>query len=111
MSKKCFFCEHERPPREQPDICKACKNHNKFLIKRRMSECMRYEWEKFRKDEEWVNDPNVEFDRDTALMVLKDLSNCMYPGLDIFGNKTLVIRRERFELVRRKYLDRKDTKI
>ena len=99
------------PPRKQPDICKACRNHNKFLIKRRMSERMKYEWEKFRKDEEWANDPNVKFDRETALMVLKDLSTRMYPSLDLFGNKTLVISRDKFELVRRKYLDRKEEKV
>jgi hypothetical protein len=48
------------------------------------------------------------FDRQTALRVLQDLSKHMYPNYDIFGNKTLVIRREYFEDVRKKYLDKKE---
>ena len=49
-----------------------------------------------------------EFDRYTALEVLKDLSKDMYPSYDLFGKKTLVIDRDKFEAVRAKYLDRKD---
>ena len=62
------------------------------------------------KEEEWINDQSVEFDRDTALAVLKAISKHMYPSLDIFGNKTLVISRHNFEVVRRKFLDKKETK-
>lgn len=51
---------------------------------------------------------NETFDRHTALRVLQDLSSCMYPSLDLYGRKTLVIRREEFEVVRKKYLDRKE---
>ena len=47
-------------------------------------------------------------DRDTALSVLKDLSRYMYPSYDLFGNKTLVIDRDKFEAIRAKYLDRKE---
>lgn len=46
----------------------------------------------------------VEFDRDTALEVLKTLSRYMYPSHDLFGNKTLVINRDKFEAVRKKFL-------
>jgi hypothetical protein len=34
-----------------------------------------------------------EFNRDTALMVLKDISKHMYSSNDLFGTKTLVINR------------------
>ena len=51
---------------------------------------------------------NIDFDRQTALRVLQDLSSCMYPSFDLFGIKTLVINRADFEKVRAKYLDRKE---
>lgn len=44
-------------------------------------------------------------DRDIALAVLKELSRDMYPSCDIFGRKTLVIDRGKFEAIRHKYLD------
>ena len=50
----------------------------------------------------------THIDRFTALRVLNDLSSCMYPNYDLFGNKTLVIDRDKFEKVRAKYLDRKE---
>lgn len=50
-------------------------------------------------------DENREFDRDTALAVLKDFSRDMYPSYDIFGRKTLVINRDEFEAIRKKFLD------
>lgn len=48
-----------------------------------------------------------KYDRLTALRVLQDLSNKMYPNLDLFGNPTLVINRDEFEEVRKKWLDDK----
>ena len=45
------------------------------------------------------------FDRRTALEVLKDVSRHMYPSYDLFGRKTLVIDRYKFEEIRAKYLD------
>lgn len=51
---------------------------------------------------------NEDFDRQTALRVLNDLSSCMYPSFCLFGRKTLVINRVDFEKVRAKYLDRKE---
>lgn len=45
------------------------------------------------------------FDRETAEMIFKDLSKLMYPNYDISGEKTLVIKRDYFEDIRRKYLD------
>lgn len=47
----------------------------------------------------------TDFDRDTALAVLKDFSRDMYPSCDIFGRKTLVINRDEFEAIRKKFLD------
>lgn len=44
-------------------------------------------------------------DRDTALAVLKELSRDMYPSHDLFGNGTLVVDRDKFEVIRKKYLD------
>lgn len=48
-----------------------------------------------------------KLDRRMALRVLQDLSSKMYPDINLFGQKTLVIRREDFEKIRAKYLDRK----
>lgn len=48
-----------------------------------------------------------KYDRRTALRVLQDLSNKMYPNFDLFGNPTLVIDRDEFEEVRKKWLDDK----
>jgi hypothetical protein len=53
------------------------------------------------------NAPAADLDRRTALSVLQDLSSCMYPNYDLYGNKTLVINRDKFEKIRAKYLDRK----
>ena len=50
-------------------------------------------------------DYQKKFDRNTALAVLSDISHSMYPSFDIFGNKTLVISRSAFEVIRKKYLD------
>lgn len=46
-------------------------------------------------------------DRDAALEILKDLSKDMRPDYDLFGRKTLVIDRDKFEAIRKKYLDGK----
>jgi hypothetical protein len=48
------------------------------------------------------------FDRYTSLSILKELSRDMYPSYDLFGNKTLVINRDKFEAIRKKYLDEED---
>lgn len=45
-------------------------------------------------------------DRKTALKVLLDISNRMYPNYDIFGNKILCISRFDFEEIRKQYLDK-----
>lgn len=53
--------------------------------------------------------PNLNrFDRDTALAVLKEFSRDMYPSNDIFGHKTLVISRGKFEAIRKKFLDKNE---
>ena len=54
--------------------------------------------------EKQIKEPEI-YDRKTALRVLQDISNKMYPNLDIFGKPTLVIDRPKFEEVRKKYLD------
>lgn len=46
-----------------------------------------------------------KIDRDTALAVLKEFSRDMYPSYDLFGKPTLVIDRDKFEVIRKKYLD------
>ena len=51
------------------------------------------------------NNQDKNFDRHTALEILKDLSHSMYPSNDLFGTKTLVINRDKFEKIRKKYLD------
>ena len=48
---------------------------------------------------------NERLDRRTALEVLKEFSRDMYPSYDLFGRKTLVINRDKFEDIRAKYLD------
>ena len=106
--EKCFFCEHDHGPLvDRSEVCSTCHNFNNFQVKKRLSPRETYEYEKLKKEEEWVNDQSIEFDRATALMVLSDLSHRMYPNHDIFGKKTLVITRDAFELVRKKYLDKK----
>jgi hypothetical protein len=44
-------------------------------------------------------------DRDTALLVLSDISSKAYPDYDLFGRPVLRISREEFEKIRKKYLD------
>ena len=105
MNERCFFCEFERGPLTDPlEICKECCDFNNFKPKIRMTQSMAHEYERFKKEEEWINDKTVEFDRDTALAVLKELSKRMYPSHDLFGEKTLVIKRNKFEAVRKKFL-------
>ena len=53
-------------------------------------------------------DARKEVNRYTALMVLKELSNNMYPNNDIFGNGVLVIDRDKFESIRKKFLDKEE---
>lgn len=53
-------------------------------------------------------DARKEVNRYTALMVLKELSNNMYPNNDIFGNGILVINKDKFESIRKKFLDKEE---
>ena len=48
----------------------------------------------------------MKYDRDTALAVLKEFSRDMRPDYDMFGDPILRIRREKFEGIRKKYLDK-----
>lgn len=69
-----------------------------------MSDSMAYQYRKYIEKEEWVNDHSVQYDRATALAVLKALSKDMYPSVNIYGGKTLVISRDNFEFIRKKFL-------
>lgn len=46
----------------------------------------------------------IEYDRDTALQVIKDFSKVMRVSNDLFGRKILCIGTEDFEVIRSKYL-------
>ena len=56
---------------------------------------------------DYIPPATEKLDRLTALRVLQDLSSCMYPSYDLYGNKTLVINRDGFEKIRAKYLDQR----
>ena len=102
---KCDFCEYDYGPIKKPsEACKTCKNCSNFKVKQRMHCIQQQRYEQLKKEEADANDNSIKFDRRTALMVLKDLAKFMRPS---FGNKTLVIDRYKFELVRKKYLDKK----
>lgn len=99
--KECRCCKQGFFP-SQPDayVCTGVKMP--FVISDVNVECTEYaEW---RTSEEQPE----EFDRHTALRVLQDISSKMYPNINLFGEKTLDIRRKDFEAIRAKYLDRKD---
>ena len=103
---KCDFCKHDRGPLVgRLDICAACHHRDRFQPKERMNELEQVRYEKILRDEEWINDKSEEFDRATALKVLQALSHKMHPSLNMYGEKTLVISRYEFEVIRRKYLD------
>ena len=105
MKEKCQFCVHDHDPRAgKPDACKECRDLSNFQLKTRMSPREAYMYDQIVKEEEWIADQSEEFDRDTALAVLKAISKNMHASHDLFGNPTLVINRYRFEAVRKKYL-------
>lgn len=105
MSTKCFFCKHERGPIDDvPEACCKCKDYCNFEPIENMRPIMAREYELFKREEAWINDRSEEFDRATALAVLKAISKRMYPSHDLFGNGTLVIKRDKFEAVRKKFL-------
>ena len=109
MSGKCFFCEYDYGPVVGPSPkCCACFSHKLFEPKKHMSGHMAVMYEKFKSLEEGVDGGVENYDRATALAVLKALSKHLYPSHDLFGNATLVIDRYKFELVRKRFLD--DTK-
>ena len=106
---KCHFCTHDHGPlMSKPEECSTCRDFNNFQVKKRMSQRQMYEYERLRKEEEWANDHSVNFDRDTAAMLLKDILRRMYRSSDKFGNKTMAIRCEEFEFVLKKYLSGKE---
>ena len=110
-SEKCHFCEYDRGPHKGTlDVCVRCDRFSNFKAKTRMTDFEAHKYTELVKEEEWINDDSIEFDRDTALAVLKAISKHMYASHDIFGDPTLVINRYRFEAVRKKFLDKKKEK-
>lgn len=108
MNYKCHFCEHEHGPlAEQSEMCSQCHDFSMFQVKKRMSQRAQCQFKKLIHEEEQIANQNIVFDRDTALMILKDLTAHMRPSQDLFGNRTLVINRDGFELIRKKYLGNK----
>lgn len=106
--ERCQFCEYDRSPSKGiPDVCVQCNHFCNFKVKDRMTIMEMFKYDQLIKEEEWLNDNSVEFDRDTALAVLKAISKHMYASHDILDNPTLVINRHRFEAIRKKFLDRK----
>lgn len=107
--KKCEFCNYDYGPMiGESGFCVTCENYNNFKLKPVMQPAQAYEYKKFKRDEEWINDDSVKYDRKTALAVLNALSKRMYPSYDLYGNKTLVIDRDKFEVVRKKFLDKRE---
>lgn len=43
-------------------------------------------------------------DKHTALRIFRDISNKMWPPLVLFGDKTICINQNEFEMIRKKYL-------
>lgn len=106
--EKCHFCKYDCGPlKGKPDACVQCDHFSNFKVKNRMTDLETHMYSKLIEEEEWIRDNSAEFDRDTALAVLKAISKHMHVSHDIFGNPTLVINRYRFEAVRKKFLDRK----
>lgn len=103
--KRCDFCIYDAPKKHR-EFCKTCKNYNKFELKVLRTPLEQHLYEKLLEREAWIEEP-IEFDRKTALIVLQAISHKMYPSLDIFGNKTLVINRYEFEAIRQKFLDKR----
>lgn len=92
--------EYRFSPFNKNRVVEAIEGHESYLSDLRKQLKTIEEYEK----KETVE----EFDRPTALNVLKELSKNMYPNYDLFGKKTLVINRDRFEAIRKKYLDVKE---
>lgn len=108
MGQKCYFCKHDRGPYVDKDsACITCRTHNHFEPHPRMSERMAQEYDMLYGEKSKTLKPDFEFDRATALAVLKDLSEHLSPSHNLFGDPTLVISRFQFEIVRKKYLDNK----
>lgn len=111
MGQKCYFCKHDHGPRgpyaTRDYPCKSCRKHDHFELNPRMPQRMALEYDMLYGEKSKTIKPDFEFDRDTALAVLKDLTAHLRAGHDIFGEPTLTISRFQFEIVRRKYLDNK----
>lgn len=103
--KRCDFCIHDAPKNGR-EVCKTCKAYDKFQLKPLRTSIEAHLYDTLLKREAWIEEP-IEFDRKTALMVLQAISHKMYPNVDIFGNKTLVINRYEFEDIRKKFLDKR----
>ena len=105
IDKKCHYCKHDRPLVDRSDVCATCHHFDRFQLKDRLTPKSEYEYKRLVEKEAWANDKTEKFDRPTALAVLKAMSEAMHPSTNIFGDKTLVIGRYDFELIRKKFLD------
>lgn len=47
----------------------------------------------------------ADIDRETALLILSEISSVAKPDYDLFGNPILRISRDKFEAIRKRYLD------
>ena len=106
MNYKCNFCKFDHGPlQECSDECDMCVDCDRFELNPRLTPRALTEYEKIKSDEEWANDHSVEFDKDTAKMILDDLAKRLH-GIrtDKFGNKTLSICLHSYESLRKKYL-------
>lgn len=103
MSRKCDFCKFDM--RVKTEQCRRCHDHSAFEPKVNMTEAMAHDYRKYIEKETWANDHSIQYDRDTALEVLKAITRNMYPSYGLFGTPTLVINRDDFEFIRKKFLD------
>lgn len=110
MHEPCFECLNRRGFGYTKDCDDACEYAHKLKCRddriKELESKLR-EFEEFRKLTERIIDQVVD-DRYTTMMLLKELSKHMYSSHNIFGDETLVIRREAFEVIRKKYLDQED---
>ena len=106
MGYKCFFCEHDYGPHMQQSAeCVTCHNYNNFQVKKRMSDREKCRYEQLLKEETKIKDQNTNYDKNTALAMLKELTKHMSLSRNMFGDEILVIRRDIFETVRKAFLD------
>lgn len=104
-SSDCFYCEFDQGPlKGRHEKCQTCEKASNFKRKIRMTPSMLGRWEdKQQFEREFLS--NVEpFDEKTARMVLDDI--CEFVSFRPNGEQ-LIISLDKFNLIRKKYLDNK----